>query len=72
MLWMPVFASYAMPALLLVALSVLTGTPRWADRRLARVSSQRPKTFRDRQLRRPVGSGHGEEGRRYSGKETVT
>lgn len=72
MSWMPIFASYAMPALLLLALSVLTGAPGSADWRLARVSSQRSNTFRDRQLRHPAVSGHVEEGRRYSGKETVT
>jgi hypothetical protein len=60
MSWMPVFASYAMPALLLLALSVLTWVPRVAGRRLARVSFQRPKGFHGRELRHPAVSAHGE------------
>jgi hypothetical protein len=60
MSWIPVFASYAMPALLLLGLSVLTRAPRAAGRRLARVSSQRPKGIHGRSRRYPAVSGHGE------------
>lgn len=48
MSWMPVFASYAMPALLLLVMSLLTRAPRAAERRLARVSSERPKGIHGR------------------------
>jgi hypothetical protein len=60
MSWMPVFASYAMPALLLLVLSLVTRVPRAAGRRPARVSSQRPKGIHSRSRRYPAVAGHGE------------